>query len=197
MRYMTRLVRRPIAHRLRRGNGRCPGAADGAPMACRHAGEVASLARLQSAGEVHAFRRASAVPGGGFPARSRSSASTSCVSPWITASGSAAATGRSSTRRRSRRSTRRSGGAQSTEFTSRSTFIAPPAIRSPPPPRRATSGPTPRRRRVCAEHWAMFARRYRGISSERLSFNLMNEPAQRRAEGLRGGGSQVGASDPP
>ena len=40
------------------------------------------------------------------------------------------------------------------------------------------SGPTPRRRRVCAEHWAMFARRYRGIPSERLSFNLMNEPGQ-------------------
>ena len=30
--------------------------------------------------------------------------------------------------------------------------------------------------RVCAEHWAMFARRYRGIPSTRLSFNLMNEP---------------------
>ncbi len=31
--------------------------------------------------------------------------------------------------------------------------------------------------RVCAKHWAMFARRYRGIPSTRLSFNLMNEPA--------------------
>lgn len=31
--------------------------------------------------------------------------------------------------------------------------------------------------RVCAKHWAMFARRYRGIPSERLGFNLMNEPA--------------------
>ena len=30
--------------------------------------------------------------------------------------------------------------------------------------------------RVCARHWAMFARRYRGIPSTRLSFNLMNEP---------------------
>ena len=29
---------------------------------------------------------------------------------------------------------------------------------------------------VCARHWAMFARRYRGIPSTRLSFNLMNEP---------------------
>ena len=30
--------------------------------------------------------------------------------------------------------------------------------------------------RVCALHWATFARRYRGIPGERLSFNLMNEP---------------------
>ncbi len=31
--------------------------------------------------------------------------------------------------------------------------------------------------RVCALHWAEFARRYRGIPSARLSFNLFNEPA--------------------
>lgn len=31
--------------------------------------------------------------------------------------------------------------------------------------------------RVCAKHWAMFAKRYAGIPNERLSFNLMNEPA--------------------
>ena len=31
--------------------------------------------------------------------------------------------------------------------------------------------------RVCALHWAAFARRYKGIPSERLSFNLFNEPA--------------------
>jgi aryl-phospho-beta-D-glucosidase BglC (GH1 family) len=30
---------------------------------------------------------------------------------------------------------------------------------------------------VCALHWGAFARRYRGIPSARLSFNLMNEPA--------------------
>jgi hypothetical protein len=30
--------------------------------------------------------------------------------------------------------------------------------------------------RVCALHWATFARRYKGVSSTRLSFNLMNEP---------------------
>ncbi len=31
--------------------------------------------------------------------------------------------------------------------------------------------------RVCAKHWAMFAKRYKGISNARLSFNLFNEPA--------------------
>ena len=30
---------------------------------------------------------------------------------------------------------------------------------------------------VCAMHWGTFARRYKGIPSERVSFNLMNEPA--------------------
>ncbi|XHR27872.1 MAG: glycoside hydrolase family 5 protein [Chthoniobacteraceae bacterium] len=29
---------------------------------------------------------------------------------------------------------------------------------------------------VCAQHWAYFARRYKGIPSRRLSFDLMNEP---------------------
>ncbi len=29
---------------------------------------------------------------------------------------------------------------------------------------------------VCADHWAHFARRYKGIPNERLSFNLVNEP---------------------
>ncbi len=31
--------------------------------------------------------------------------------------------------------------------------------------------------RVCARHWATFARRYRNIPNERLSFNLFNEPS--------------------
>lgn len=35
----------------------------------------------------------------------------------------------------------------------------------------------PEARRVCALHWAAFAKRYRGIPNEQLSFNLMNEPA--------------------
>jgi aryl-phospho-beta-D-glucosidase BglC (GH1 family) len=32
--------------------------------------------------------------------------------------------------------------------------------------------------RVCALHWATFARRYKGIPSERLSFDLFNEPGR-------------------
>jgi hypothetical protein len=35
----------------------------------------------------------------------------------------------------------------------------------------------PEAQRVCAMHWGTFARRYRGIPNERLSFNLMNEPS--------------------
>jgi len=36
----------------------------------------------------------------------------------------------------------------------------------------------PETQRVCALHWATFARRYKGIPNERLSFNLMNEPSK-------------------
>jgi hypothetical protein len=32
--------------------------------------------------------------------------------------------------------------------------------------------------RVAARHWGLFARRYRGIPNERLSFNLLNEPPE-------------------
>jgi len=35
----------------------------------------------------------------------------------------------------------------------------------------------PEAQRVCALHWAAFARRYKGIPNERLSFDLFNEPA--------------------
>jgi hypothetical protein len=35
----------------------------------------------------------------------------------------------------------------------------------------------PETQRVCGLHWAEFARRYRGLPNERVSFNLMNEPA--------------------
>ena len=46
------------------------------------------------------------------------------------------------------------------------------------PPERTSLWTDPQTQDVCAKHWAMFARRYRGIPSERLSFNLMNEPGQ-------------------
>jgi aryl-phospho-beta-D-glucosidase BglC (GH1 family) len=32
--------------------------------------------------------------------------------------------------------------------------------------------------RVCCKHWAFFARRYKGIPNEELSFNLFNEPGE-------------------
>lgn len=31
--------------------------------------------------------------------------------------------------------------------------------------------------KICAKHWAFFARRYKGIPNDRLSFNLFNEPS--------------------
>ena len=34
----------------------------------------------------------------------------------------------------------------------------------------------PKMQALCAKHWAFFARRYRGIPNEELSFNLFNEP---------------------
>jgi len=46
------------------------------------------------------------------------------------------------------------------------------------PPERTSLWSDAETQRVCARHWATFARRYRGISSERLSFNLMNEPGE-------------------
>ena len=46
------------------------------------------------------------------------------------------------------------------------------------PPEKTSLWTDPKTQGVCAKHWAMFARRYRGIPSERLSFNLMNEPGQ-------------------
>ena len=44
------------------------------------------------------------------------------------------------------------------------------------PPEKTSLWTDQQTQRVCAKHWAMFARRYRGIPSTRLSFNLMNEP---------------------
>ena len=45
------------------------------------------------------------------------------------------------------------------------------------PPERLSLWKDAEAQEVCAAHWAMFAKRYRGIGNERLSFNLFNEPA--------------------
>lgn len=45
------------------------------------------------------------------------------------------------------------------------------------PPEATDLWTDPTAQRVCAEHWAQFARRYRGIPSDQLSFNLFNEPS--------------------
>ncbi|MCG3150541.1 MAG: hypothetical protein PCFJNLEI_04027 [Verrucomicrobiae bacterium] len=44
------------------------------------------------------------------------------------------------------------------------------------PPEARSLWSDPEAQRVCANHWAMFARRYQGIPNSRLSFNLFNEP---------------------
>ena len=44
------------------------------------------------------------------------------------------------------------------------------------PPEKTSLWTDENTQRVCAKHWAMFARRYRDIPNERLSFNLLNEP---------------------
>lgn len=46
------------------------------------------------------------------------------------------------------------------------------------PPEKKSLWNDPAAQRVCASHWRMFARRYRDIPPERLSFNLVNEPAR-------------------
>jgi hypothetical protein len=49
-------------------------------------------------------------------------------------------------------------------------------VAKPPEPRELWSDAEAQR--VCALHWAAFARRYRGVPNERLSFNLFNEPPE-------------------
>ena len=44
------------------------------------------------------------------------------------------------------------------------------------PPERTSLWTDPETQRVCALHWATFARRYKGVPNERLSFDLVNEP---------------------
>lgn len=46
------------------------------------------------------------------------------------------------------------------------------------PPEAKSLWTDPQAQRVCALHWATFARRYKGIPNSRLSFNLFNEPAE-------------------
>ena len=45
------------------------------------------------------------------------------------------------------------------------------------PPEATDLWTDPETQQVCAEHWAHFAKRYRGIPNEQLSFNLFNEPS--------------------
>lgn len=58
----------------------------------------------------------------------------------------------------------------------------------------------PDAQRVCAMHWATFARRYRGIPNSRLSFNLFNEPAhvspERHAHVVKLVADAIRAEDP-
>ncbi len=45
------------------------------------------------------------------------------------------------------------------------------------PPEATDLWTDPVAQQVCAQHWAMFAKRYRGIPNQQLSFNLFNEPS--------------------
>ncbi len=45
------------------------------------------------------------------------------------------------------------------------------------PPEATDLWTDPNTQQVCAEHWAMFAKRYQGVPNEQLSFNLFNEPS--------------------
>ncbi len=46
------------------------------------------------------------------------------------------------------------------------------------PPEAKSVWSDPEAQDVCAEHWSRFARRYQGIPSREVSFNLFNEPAR-------------------
>lgn len=45
------------------------------------------------------------------------------------------------------------------------------------PPEKASLWTDPEAQRVCAMEWGLFARHFKGVSSDRLSFDLFNEPA--------------------
>jgi len=53
------------------------------------------------------------------------------------------------------------------------------------PPEARSLWTDPEAQKVCAAHWAYFARRYKGIPNERLSFDLMNEPGNVSPEAYR------------
>jgi len=112
-----------------------------------------------------------------------------------TACGSKTAIGSGSTRQRSRRSTRPSMGGKY------GIHVWINSNRAPGYTVAQAAGEDelwcdPDTQRVCAKHWAMFARRYKGIPSERLGFNLMNEPAAIEPEVYVAGGPQAGRGDP-
>ena len=109
---------------------------------------------------------------------SPNSASTSSGCRWITAAGPTRPTGPAP---RGRAPRDRRGGAvrpRSMASTSSSTSTGPPATPLPARRSRRTSGPTPRPRTSARCIGDDFARRYRGIPSRELSFNLFNEPAR-------------------
>jgi aryl-phospho-beta-D-glucosidase BglC (GH1 family) len=50
------------------------------------------------------------------------------------------------------------------------------------PPEKTSLWTDAETQKVCAMHWAEFARRYKGVGNDRLSFNLFNEPGGVEAE---------------
>ncbi len=56
-------------------------------------------------------------------------------------------------------------------------FHRAPGFTVAKPPELTDLWTDPETQRVCAMHWAMFAKRYKGIPNKYLSFNLVNEPA--------------------
>lgn len=68
------------------------------------------------------------------------------------------------------------------------------------PPEATNLWNDPNTQEVCAKHWAMFAKRYRGIPGNQLSFNLFNEPSDVAAaayvEVVRKMAAAIRAEDP-
>ena len=93
-------------------------------------------------------------------------------------------TGRSSGRTGSSGSTRRSSSAGSTR--PRPAELPPGpgyTVASPPEPKSLWTDPEAQD--VCALHWGTFARRFQGVPSREVSFNLFNEPANVEPEAHR------------